>query len=100
MAKIEEYYNKSINLTKKEIELMKCRLNIISDIDFKKSLIPTFKSKNPISNLDIDINLFDPKEEEKNNAIEEEGQELAPPEDENWIDPENEGNISDIEKEQ
>ena len=100
MAKIEEYYNKSINLTKKEIELMKCRLNIISDIDFKKSLIPTFKSKNPISNLDIDINLFDPKEEEKNNAIEEEEQELAPPEDENWIDPENEGNISDIEKEQ
>jgi len=100
MAKIEEYYNKSINLTKKEIELMKCRLNIISDIDFKKSLIPTFKSKNPISNLDIDINLFDPKEEEKNDAIEEEGQELAPPEDENWIDPENEGNISDIEKEQ
>ena len=100
MAKIEDYYNKSINLTKKEIELMKCRLNIISDIDFKKSLIPTFKSKNPISNLDIDINLFDPKEEEKNDAIEEEGQELAPPEDENWIDPENEWNISDIEKEQ
>lgn len=100
IEKIEEYYNKSINLNKKEIELMKCRLNIISDVNFKKSIIPTFKSKNPISNLDIDINLFDPKEEEKNNVIEEEGQELAPPEDDNWIDPENEGNISDIEKEQ
>ena len=98
--KIKEYYNKVFDLNKKEIELMKCRLNIISDINFKKSIIPTFKSKNPISNLDININLFDPKEEEKNaNDNEDDEQELAPPEDDNWIDPENEGNISDIEKE-
>ena len=98
--KIKEYYDKIFDLNKKEIELMKCRLNIISDINFKKSIIPTFKSKNPISNLDININLFDPKEEEKNaNDNEDDEQELAPPEDDNWIDPENEGNISDIEKE-
>ena len=98
--KINEYYDKVINLNKKEIELMKCRLNIISDINFKKSIIPTFKSKNPISNLDIDVNLFDPKEEEKIIENEEDGQELAPPENDNWFDPEKEGNISDIEKEQ
>ena len=99
MNNINECYDKIIELNKKKVELMKCRLNIISDINFKKSIIPTFKSKNPISNLDIDINLFDPKEEEKKNEIEEDDQELAPPEDDNWIDPENEGNISDIEKE-
>jgi hypothetical protein len=97
--KINEYYDKVLSLNKKEIELMKCRRNIISDVNFKKSIIPTFKSKNPISNLDIDINLFDPKEEEKNNENEEEGQELAPPVNVNWFDPEKEENISDIEKE-
>ena len=97
MNNINECYDKIIELNKKKVELMKCRLNIISDINFKKSIIPTFKSKNPISNLDIDINLFDPKEEEKKNEIEEDDQELAPPEDDNWLDPENEGNISDIE---
>ena len=97
--KINEYYDKVLSLNKKEIELMKCRRNIISDVNFKKSIIPTFKSKNPISNLDIDINLFDPKEEEKNNENEDEGQELAPPVNVNWFDPEKEENISDIEKE-
>ena len=59
---IKECYDKIIDLNKKEIELMKCRLNIISDINFKKSIIPTFKSKNPISNLDINVKLFEPKE--------------------------------------
>ena len=100
LNKIKEYYDKVIDLDKKKIELMKCRLNIISDTNFKKSIIPTFKSKNPISNLDIDVNLFDPKEEEKIIENEEDGQELAPPENDNWFDPEKEGNISDIEKEQ
>ena len=99
LNKIKEYYDKVINIDKKEIELMKCRLNIISDINFKKQIIPTFKSKNPISNLDVNINLFDPKEENKIEN-EEDGMELAPPEDDDWIDPENKGNISDIEKEQ
>ena len=63
LNKIKNYYDINFELSKKKIELMKCRLNIISDINFKKSSIPTFKSKNPISNLDININLFDPKEE-------------------------------------
>ena len=97
--KLKEYYENVIDLNNKRIELMKCRLNIISENNFKKSIIPTFKSKNPISNLDIDIKLFDPGKEENNIENEEEGQELAPPEDDNWLDPENEGNISDIEKE-
>ena len=98
--KIKEYYDKIIDLNKKEIELMKNRLNIISEINFKKAIIPTFKSKNPISSLNININLFEPKEEDKKIENELDEQELAPPEDDNWIDPENEGNISDIEKEQ
>ena len=97
--KVKEFYDKYLDLDQLEIELMRCRLNIISEINFKKSIIPTFKSKNPISNLEIDIKLFDPKEEKKNEN-EEDDMELAPPEDDNWIDPENEGNISDIEKEQ
>ena len=96
---IKEYFDKVIDLNKKKIELMKCRLNIISDNNFKKSIIPTFKSKNPISNLDIDIKLFEPGNEENHIEHEEDEQELAPPVDDNWIDPENEGNISDIEKE-
>ena len=84
---------------------MKCRLNIISDINFKKSIIPTFKSKNPISNLDVNLNLIDYKEKEEkkeendDNLGIEDGMELAPPEEDNWTDPINEGNISDIEKE-
>ena len=97
---IKNYYNKAIDINKKEVELMKCYLNIISENNFKKEIIPTFKSKNPISNLDIDVKLFEPKETPKIQIqIEDQAQELAPPEDDNWLDPENEGNISDIEKE-
>ena len=97
---IKNYYNKAIDINKKEVELMKCYLNIISENNFKKEIIPTFKSKNPISNLDIDVKLFEPKETPKIPIqIEDQAQELAPPEDDNWLDPENEGNISDIEKE-
>ena len=103
--KVKEYYEKLIELNNKKIELMKCRLNIISDINFKKSIIPTFKSKNPISNLDVNLNLIDYKEKEAkeekddNLEIEDDGMEIAPPEEDNWTDPINEGNISDIEKE-
>ena len=103
--KVNEYYEKLFELNNKNIELMKCRLNIISDINFKKSIIPTFKSKNPISNLDVNLNLIDYKEKEikeekdDNLDIEDDGMELAPPEEDNWTDPINEGNISDIEKE-
>ena len=75
LSKIKEYYDKVIDLNNRENELMKCRLNFISDINTKKAIIPTFKSKNPISNLDINLNLFDPKEDDKNNDRND-GQEL------------------------
>ena len=95
---IKNYYDKVIDINKKENELMKCYLNIISENNFKKEIIPTFKSKNPISNLDIDVKLFEPKEMPKI-QIEDQIQELAPPIEDNWLDPEKEGNISDIEQE-
>ena len=95
---IKNYYDKVIDINKKENELMKCYLNIISENNFKKEIIPTFKSKNHISNLDINVKLFEPKETPKI-QIEDQIQELAPPEEDNWLDPEKEGNISDIEQE-
>ena len=93
---IKDYFDKEININTKKNELMKCYLNRISEKNFKKQIIPTFKSKNPISNIDIDEKLFEPKEMNKIN-IENQIQELEPPPDDNWLDPENEGNISDIE---
>jgi hypothetical protein len=95
---IKEYYEKMMDRNKKENNLMKCYLNIISENNFKKEIIPTFKSKNPISNLDIDVKLFEPKNTQKIEIVEP-IQEIAPPEEDNWLDPEKEGNISDIEKE-
>ena len=93
---IKEYYEKIMDINKKENELMKCYLNIISENNFKKEIIPTFKSKNPIVNLDIDVKLFEPKKAQ-NIEIVEQIQEIAPPIGDNWLDPEKEGNISDIE---
>ena len=93
---IKEYYEKIMDINKKEYELMKCYLNIISENNFKKEIIPTFKSKNPIVNLDIDVKLFEPKKAQ-NIEIVEQIQEIAPPIEDNWLDPEKEGNISDIE---
>ena len=93
---IKDYFDKEININTKKNELMKCYLNRISEKNFKKEIIPTFKSKNPISNIDIDEKLFEPKEMNKIN-IENQIQELEPPPDDNWLDPEKEGNISDIE---
>ena len=93
---IKEYYEKIMDIKKKENELMKCYLNIISENNFKKEIIPTFKSKNPIVNLDIDVKLFEPKKAQ-NIEIVEQIQEIAPPIEDNWLDPEKEGNISDIE---
>ncbi len=95
---IKEYYEKMIDINKKENNLMKCYLNIIAENNFKKEIIPTFKSKNPISNLDIDVKLFEPKNIQKIEIVEP-IQEIAPPEEDNWLDPEKDGNISDIEKE-
>ena len=93
---IKEYYEKIMDINKKENELMKCYLNIISENNFKKEIIPTFKSKNPIVNMDIDVKLFEPKKAQ-NIEIVEQIQEIAPPIEDNWLDPEKEGNISDIE---
>ena len=93
---VKEYYEKIMDINKKENELMKCYLNIISENNFKKEIIPTFKSKNPIVNLDIDVKLFEPKKAQ-NIEIVEQIQEIAPPIEDNWLDPEKEGNISDIE---
>ena len=93
---IKQCYDKIIDINKKENELMKCYLNIISEKNFKKEIIPTFKSKNPISNLDINVKLFEPKVNQTV-KVEERVEELAPPEEDNWLDAENEGNISDIE---
>ena len=93
---IKEYYEKIMDINKKENELMKCYLNIISENNFKKEIIPTFKSKNPIVNLDINVKLFEPKKAQ-NIEIVEQIQEIAPPIEDNWLDPEKEGNISDIE---
>ena len=95
---IKEYYEKVMDRNKKENNLMKCYLNIISENNFKKEIIPTFKSKNPISNLDIDVKLFEPNNIQKIEIVEP-IQEIAPPEEDNWLDPEKDGNISDIEKE-
>ena len=95
---IKEYYEKMIDINKKENNLMKCYLNIIAENNFKKEIIPTFKSKNPISSLDIDVKLFEPKNIQKIEIVEP-IQEIAPPEEDNWLDPEKDGNISDIEKE-
>ena len=95
---IKEYYEKMMDRNKKENNLMKCYLNIIAENNFKKEIIPTFKSKNPISNLDIDVKLFEPKNIQKIEIVEP-IQEIAPPEEDNWLDPEKDGNISDIEKE-
>ena len=58
--KIKNYYENKNNLINRKIELLKFRLNTISNSNTKKSLVPTFKSKNPISSLDVKLNLLDP----------------------------------------
>ena len=58
--KIKNYYENKNSLINRKIELLKFRLNIISNSNTKKSLVPTFKSKNPISSLDVKLNLLDP----------------------------------------
>ena len=40
--------------------MLKLQRNILSDKNTKKSIIPSFKSKNPISNLDVNLNLLEP----------------------------------------
>ena len=39
---------------------IKLKYNFLSDCNIKKSIIPSFKSKNPISNLDVNLKLLSP----------------------------------------
>ena len=57
---IEKYYNNNLKLYESNNELLKLQRNILSDKNTKKSIIPSFKSKNPISNLDVNLNLLEP----------------------------------------
>ena len=132
---LQEYSENLQNLKTREIILMKQMRNFISDTNFTKTIVPTFKIKHISPNIEVHLNLLDPKEIEENmkkNELKEEGKnqndeennenkenkeneedqkdgeeegdddekgiEIAPPDDDDWCDPENEGNISDIEK--
>ena len=57
---IEKLYNNDFKLYENNIEFLKTKINLISDISIKKSIIPSFKSNNPISNLDVKLNLLEP----------------------------------------
>ena len=57
---IENYYKNNLKLTQNEIDFLKTVGNILLETDSKKLLVPTFKSKNPISNLDVKLNLLPP----------------------------------------
>ena len=131
LKNIQIYSENLQNLKNREIVLMKQMRNFISDTNFTKTIVPTFKTKHISPNIEVHLNLLDPKEieenmkkrelkegennknEEKNeeNKENEYGQnegeevdddekvtEIAPPDDDDWCDPENEGNLSDIEK--
>ena len=131
LKKIQNYSENLQNLKNREMILMKQMRNFISDTNFTKTIVPTFKIKHISPNIEVHLNLLDPKEIEENmkkNELKEEeskkneeenkenkenendqnegdegeddekGVEIAPPEDDDWYDPENEGNISDIEK--
>ena len=57
---IEKIFNNNFKLYENNIEFLKTKINIISDNSIKKSIIPSFKSNNPISNLDVNLNLLEP----------------------------------------
>ena len=58
--KIEKIFENNFKFYDNKIEFIKRKINIISDINIKKSTIPSFKSSNPISNLDVNLNLLEP----------------------------------------
>ena len=138
---IEKYYKNGFILYENVIQYLKIKLNYLSDCNIKKSVIPSFKSKNPISNLNVNLNLLEPgivelelnlkkvmeseeikideKDQIKNmndelniindkfekeigNEIKEDnlkGNEIKPPENDNWGNLNEFENISDIENE-
>ena len=138
---IEKYYKNGFILYENVIKYLKIKFNYLSDCNIKKSVIPSFKSKNPISNLNVNLNLLEPgivelelnlkkvmeseeikideKDQIKNmndelniindkfekeigNEIKEDnlkGNEIKPPENDNWGNLNEFENISDIENE-
>ena len=137
---LENYYKKYLKLYENNKEFLKMKMDFLSDCNLKKSAIPSFKSKNPISNLDVNLNLLEPgivelqlnlkkiveseeiKIDEKehinqmnidlnkiNDKFEKElgkefndtdlkGKELKPPENDDWGNIIDSGELSDIEK--
>ena len=57
---IEKCFKNKLNLSRNEIDFVKTLGNFLGGNNSKKSLVPTFKSKNPISNLDVKLNLLPP----------------------------------------
>ena len=58
--KMDNYFNNNIKTYDNDIEFIKLKYNFLSDCNTKKSIIPSFKSKNPISNLDVNLKLLAP----------------------------------------
>jgi len=57
---IEKYYKNNLKLIENEMEFLNIIDRFLFENNSKKLLIPTFKSKNPISNLDVKLNLLPP----------------------------------------
>ena len=57
---IENYYKNNLKLTQNEMDFLKTVGNFLLETNSKKLLVPSFKSKNPISNLDVKLNLLPP----------------------------------------
>ena len=53
-------YKNNLDLVRNDIDFINTIGNFLSGNDSKKLLVPTFKSKNPISNLDVKLNLLPP----------------------------------------
>ena len=49
-----------MKLTQNEIQFLKVIGDFLFGKNSKKMIVPTFKSKNPISNLDVKLNLLPP----------------------------------------
>ena len=57
---IEKYNKNKLKLTKNEIQFLKVIGDFLFGKNSKKMIVSTFKSKNPISNLDVKLNLLPP----------------------------------------
>ena len=57
---IEKYYKNNLKLFEKEKDFLNIICRSLFENRSKKLLIPTFKSKNPITNLDVKLNLLPP----------------------------------------